>query len=70
MDRETLVDAIKSGPVRVTMNDGAKFIIRGPEFAIVDEIAAHVLIEREDGKMKARILSLVTMTEIEHLEAA
>jgi hypothetical protein len=69
MDRETLLDAIKQGPVRVHMNDGRSFEIPSMEFAIVDSIAAHVLIKEPDGKYRARILSLVCMTEIEKLSS-
>jgi len=70
MDRDTLTSAIKAGAVMVTMNDGSQHIIRSPEFAIVDDIAAHVLPEAADGKkMRAQILALVCMTRIEHVNA-
>jgi len=70
MDRETLSEAIQAGTVRVTMNDGSQHVIRSPEFAIVDDIAAHVLPESRDGeKMRAQILALVCMTRIEHVGA-
>lgn len=64
MDRETLMEAIRSGPIEVTMNDGQTYTIESPEFCIVDDIAAHVLTQREDGSWKAKILSLVCMTSI------
>jgi len=68
MDRETLMRAIKTGPVMVTMNDGSQHIIRSSEFAIVDDIAAHVLPESPtDGKLRSEILSLVCMVRIQHL---
>ncbi len=67
MDRETLMDAIHEGPVRVTMNDGQAFLIPSSEFAIVDETAAHVLTKEGHGKYRARILALVCMTHIEKL---
>jgi hypothetical protein len=70
MDYQTLTDAIKEGPVRVTMNDGRFFEIPSSEFAIVDSTAAHVLTRAEDGKLRARILALVCMTSIEKLAAA
>jgi len=34
MDRETLVKAIKAGPVMITMNDGSEYVIRSSEFAM------------------------------------
>jgi len=64
MDRETLLDAVRAGPVEVTMNDGQTFEIPGIEFCIVDDIAAYVLTRREDGSWKAKILALVCMTAI------
>lgn len=59
MDRVTLIDAIKAGSVQVFMSDGSRFVIQSPEFAIVDDIAAHVLAMEADGKNEARILALV-----------
>lgn len=67
MDRETLVDAIKQGPVRITMNDGRTFDVPSLEFATVDSMAAYVLTKTDDNKYRARILSLVTMVSIEPL---
>ena len=65
MDRETLLDAIKEGSVRIHMNDGRNFDIPSAEFALVDSTAAHVLIKNSHGRFRARILSLVCMTQIE-----
>jgi hypothetical protein len=70
MNRQTLVDAIKAGPVRVFMNDGTSCEIPTIEMAIVDEIAAFVLTRDLDGKYRARILALVCMTTIEPLTHA
>ena len=66
MDRETLMEAISKGPVTVVMNTGDRFEIPSRDFAIVDEIAAHVLMRDADGKYRAKILSLVTMSIIEN----
>ncbi len=70
MDRETLVDAIADGPVRIFMNDGRSFDVPSPEFAIVDTTAAHILTKDSDGKLRARILSLVCMTSVERIDTA
>jgi len=70
MDRETLVDAMADGPVRVVMNDGRSFDIPSSGFAIVDTTAAHILTKDGDGKLRARILSLVCMTSVERIETA
>ncbi|MEQ1828733.1 MAG: hypothetical protein ABL921_22410 [Pirellula sp.] len=69
MDRTTLVDAIKSGPIRVRMNDGSEYIILSPEFCVVSEIAAHTLYKDDEGKLRPRTLALVCMVSIEPLES-
>jgi hypothetical protein len=71
MDRKTLTDLINAGPIRVRMNSGQTFEIPGAEFAIVDDIAAHVLTrDPEDGRMRARVLALVCMESAEPYEPA
>ncbi len=70
MDRETLMQAIIAGPIRVTMNTGQEFEIPSRDHAIVDSTAAHVLTKDKDGKYRARILALVCMVSIEKLEPA
>jgi hypothetical protein len=47
------------------MNNGRTFDIPNREFAIVSDIAAHVLYRAEDGKLKAAVLPLVTMSVVE-----
>lgn len=71
MKEQTVIDAINNGPIRVTMNDGSKFDIPSPEFALVDKRSVHVLTkDEEDGGMIARILSLACMLSIQKLETA
>jgi hypothetical protein len=65
MDREELTSLIAEGPVRITMNNGRVFDIPNREFAVVSDIAAHVLYRAEDGKLKAAMLPLVTMNVVE-----
>ncbi len=66
MDREELTTAIKAGPIRIHMNDGKEYDIAAPEEALVTDIAAHVLYRsKTDGKLKAMILPLVTMSGVE-----
>ena len=69
MDRETLMNAVRVGPVEVSMNDGQKLVIPGPEFCVVDDIAAHVLYRAEDGSWKTMIAALVCMATITPLES-
>lgn len=70
MDRETLLEAIRKGPVIVHMNDGSKFEIPSMEFAVVGNIGAYVLVKDADGKLRGRHLALVCMVQIEELAEA
>jgi len=70
MDRESLMEVIRKGPVRITMNSGDTFEVPGIEFAIVDETAAYVLRRAADGKLRAAILPLVTMSVVEPIAEA
>ena len=70
MDRETLINAIDEGPVRVFMNDGSSFDILDAKSVLVDSTVAYVLNRAEDGKLRAKWLSLVCMVRVERLETA
>ena len=67
MDRDTLLEEIRTGPVRVHMNDGTSFLIPSREVALVDQIAASVLYKDDAGIWKTHVLSLVCMTRIERM---
>jgi hypothetical protein len=43
MDRQSLIDGAKQGPIRVFRNDGTWHDIPSVEFCLVDQIAARVL---------------------------
>ena len=64
MDRQTVMDAVRLGPVEISMNDGQKLVVPGSEFCVVDDIAAHILYRDEDGSMKTKIAALVCMTTV------
>lgn len=70
MDRDTLMDALRLGPVEVSMNDGQKITIPGIEFCVVDDIAAHILYRTEDGSLRTKIAALVCMATITPVESA
>ena len=70
MDRETLMNTVRQGPVEVSMNDGQKLTIPGVEFCVVDDIAAHILYRAEDGSLKTKIAALVCMTTITPIESS
>ncbi len=70
MDREELNAAIKSGPIKILINDGREYEIAAPDEALITDIAAHVLYRsKTDGKLKAMILPLVTMSGVEPMSA-
>ncbi len=71
MDRKTLLEAVRRGPVRVGMNDGTSYVIPTIEFCLISDIAAYVLVkDQEDGKLRAKHLALVCMVSIDELEHA
>lgn len=70
MDRETLMTAIRKGPVEIAMNDGKKIIVPNLEFCVVDDIAAHVLYRADDGKWRTQIASLVCITTVSQLSTS
>jgi len=69
VDRETLLNAVRGGPVAVSMDDGQRIVIPSTEFCLVDDIAAHVLYRDDAGAWKTKIASLVYMTAITPLES-
>jgi hypothetical protein len=50
MDRQKMIDWIKRGPVRVTMNDGSTHVIPSLEWYLMTPVSVHVLYRAEDGK--------------------
>jgi len=70
MDRSDLMSALDQGPVRVYMNDGKAYDISDHKSCIVDSTTAYVLYRREDGKLKAHWLALVSMNRIESIDVA
>jgi hypothetical protein len=70
MDREALTELIKQGPVLVKMNNGDAYEIPSSEFALVSDLHVYVLVRSEsDGKLRAKILSLVAICSAETLVA-
>lgn len=67
MDRSTLIEAQRRGPVRITMNDGSVFNVPSIELCAVTDIAAYLVTLADDGKWRGRYLSLVCMVSVEEL---
>ena len=71
MDRESLLQAIDQGPVRVHMYDGITFDIPDYKSCAIDSATANVLCRDEQaGRIKARWLLLVCMVRVERLARA
>lgn len=70
MDRETLLQAIEHGPVRVTMNDGSSYDIDSLRDVAVDSSVCYLMKRGDDGRYRAIWLSLVCMTKVEQMEVA
>jgi hypothetical protein len=70
MDRETLLQAIEQGPVRVTMNDGSSYDIDGLRDVAVDSTTCYLMKRGADGHYRAIWLALVCMTKVEQLSIA
>jgi hypothetical protein len=70
MDRETLLQAIENGPVRVTMKDGSCYEIESLRDVAVDSTTCYLLKRGDDGRCRAVWLALVCMTKVEQLSIA
>ena len=67
MDRETFLQAIGHGPVRVTMNDGSSYDIDGLRDVAVDSTTCYLMKRGDDGRYHSIWLALVCMTKVEQL---
>ncbi len=70
MDRETLLQAIENGPVRVTMNEGASYDIDSLRDVAVDSTTCYLRKRGADGRYRAIWLAMVCMTKVEQLSIA
>ncbi len=70
MDRETLLQAIEHGPVRVTMNDGSCYEIESLRDVAVDSTTCYLMRRGEDGRYRALWLALVCITKVEQLSVS
>ena len=67
MDRTTLINALRLGPIRIKMNDGTSYNVPSIELYSVTDIAAYLVTLDKDGKWRGRHLALVCMVSIEEL---
>ena len=65
MDRKELLAMIEAGPIIIRMNDGREYSVEHPREALVTDIAAYVMYrDEEDGKLRAMVLPLITMSGV------
>ena len=62
-----MLDALRRGPVRITMNDGSVFSVPSIELCAVTDISAYLVTLAEDGKWRGRHLALVCMVSVEEV---
>lgn len=68
MDREELMNLIRRGPVRITMNSGDTVVIESLETCVVSSMSADVLVKGDDGQLRTHFYPLVTMSKVELLD--
>ena len=70
MDRDELLEAIRKGPILLTMNDGSSHKVDSIDDILVGDLTAYILVRGDDQKLRAKHLSLVCMTSVEELQQA
>jgi hypothetical protein len=67
MERDELMKLMKTGPLKIRMNDGETYEIAAQSEAVVSDIAAYVLYRRADGRLKTMVLPLLNISGVEEL---
>ena len=62
MERTELEEKLADCPLRIRMNDGREYTVEKPEFIVVGDYSASVLIRREDGKLLNGLMNLMNIT--------
>ncbi len=70
MDREELIEVMRQGPIRITMNSGDTVEITNREMALVTPMSVIALVKSDDGKLRTRFYPLVAISMVESLSAA
>lgn len=65
MDRETMKELLGHLPIRIEMNDGAKYVVEDHGDIAVSDIAAVVTAKCADGIIRHKWLALVCMCSVE-----
>ena len=72
MDREEIMELIRKGPIRVTMNDGSTYDVAGVEYCLVTPISMSVMVKNTDASVdkewRTHHLPLVTIAGVEELQ--
>jgi len=69
MDQEELLAIVRSGAVRIRMNDGRVYDVPDMEHIVVSPISAVVLHRNDNGETRNIYLPLVTMSGVEKVNA-
>ncbi len=65
MDREELLELMKEGPIRITMNSGDTVEITSTEMAVVSSMSVIALVKCDDGKLRSHLYPLVAISKAE-----
>lgn len=70
VDREELIEWMKEGTVRITMNSGDQADLVAGETALVTSTAVHALVRSDDGMLRMKVYPLVAISVAEVLSQA
>jgi len=63
MESDDLKDLIRECPILIRMNDGREYFVEKPEFIMVGDYTAGVLVD-DDGIKRNSVLSLMNITSV------
>lgn len=70
VDREELLELMKEGTVRITMNSGDRVDLVAGETALVTSMAVHALVRSDDGMLRMKVYPLIAISVAEVLSQA
>lgn len=63
MEPDDLKDLIRECPILIRMNDGREYFVEKPEFIMVGDYTAGVLVD-DDGTKRNSVLTLMNITSV------
>ena len=70
VDREELIEWMKEGTVRITMNSGDHADLLAGETALVTSMAVHAMVRSDDGMLRMKVYPLIASSVAEVLSQA